>query len=211
MINVLLVDDHGLVRMGVKRLLENTPDINQIYEAENVISALDVVEHNALDLVILDLMLPDISGIEAIIRLRKKFPYLKLIALTAHAEAPLPGQFIAAGGNGYVLKSNGADELIKAIKTVMKQDTYITPSVARDMALSNLAIESATPLSQLSQRELEIALHIVNGDPLQDIALNLELSQKTISTYRGRIFKKLGIENDVQLARLAAKEGLAES
>lgn len=207
---VLIVDDHALVRMGIRRLLEDLPDMDVIGEAENGELALSMVKTMKPDVVLLDMKMPGIDGWEVTRRLKKTAPQVKIIAVTALNAEPLPGRVLQLGAMGYLTKESGADEMANAIRKVSRGERYLSAEIAQKMAISRLDNENESPFDLLSEREMQVTLMITAGMDVQDIAEKLFLSSKTVNGYRYRIFEKLDIKNDVELAYLALKHKLIE-
>src|SRR5688572_5703834 len=164
MINILIVDDHALIRAAVKSLLKGIADIQVIAEASNGEEALQLARKITPDVVLLDISMPGMSGVELTRRLLQLHPTSKLIALTAHEDDFYSSQLMKAGAAGYLTKDVGTEELVKAIHAVHSKQRYITPHVAEQLAAKYLTGEAESPFEQLSQRELEILLMISRGD-----------------------------------------------
>lgn len=212
MITVVLVDDHDLVRMGIRRLLEDIAEISIIGEAASGEEAIKLVRQLNPRVVLMDVKMPGIGGMEATRRIRASQPGVGLIAVTAYGEDPFPTRLMKAGASGYLTKGAGVDEMVNAIRTVARGDRYLSPSIAQRMALSSFSGENhESPLEALSEREMQITMMIVNCDKVQTISDKLCLSPKTVNTYRYRIFEKLGVTSDVELTRLALRLGLIEN
>ncbi|MGV3740185.1 MAG: UvrY/SirA/GacA family response regulator transcription factor [Gammaproteobacteria bacterium] len=210
MINVLIVDDHALVRMGIRRLLDDLPDIAVVGEAENGERALDFIRTHKPDVVLLDMKMPGIDGWEVTRRLHKSHPEVKVIAVTALSTESLPSRILQLGAMGYLTKESGSQDLSAAIRKVYKGERYLSAEIAQKMAIDSLQAHQDSPFDALSEREMQVMLMITRGMTVQDIATRLFLSSKTINGYRYRIFDKLGIKNDVELTYLAMKHRLIE-
>ncbi len=210
MIRVLIVDDHALVRMGIRRLLDDLPDIEVVAEAENGETALALVKLHQPDVVLLDMKMPGIDGWEVTRRLKKTSPKVKVIAVTALSTEPLPSRVLQLGAMGYLTKESGPEEMAAAIRKVVKGEKYLSAEIAQKMAISSLGVPNETPFDLLSEREMQVMLMITRGMNVQDIADRLFLSTKTINGYRYRMFEKLGITNDVELTYMAMKHGVIE-
>ncbi len=208
MIRVLLVDDHDLVRTGVRGILEAAADIRVVGEASNGEQALQVVEALAPDVVLMDVQMPGLGGIEATRRLVRLVPTAKVIALTVHEEDPFPAHLREAGAAGYLTKKCAAREVLEAIRTVHQGRPYVATSVARKHILADWQGTSRTPFSELSAREMEVVLMVLQGRSSQEISDVLCLSPKTVGTYRMRLFEKLKVKGDVELTRLAIRYGI---
>lgn len=210
MIRVLIVDDHALVRMGIRRLLDDQPDMDVVAEAENGEMALSMVKLHQPDVVLLDMKMPGIDGWEVTRRLKKTNPHVKIIAVTALSTEPLPSRVLQLGAMGYLTKESGPEEMAAAIRKVVQGEKYLSAAVAQKMAISSLQAPQESPFDLLSEREMQVMLMITNGMLVQDIADRLFLSTKTINGYRYRIFEKLAIKNDVELTYLAMKHRVIE-
>lgn len=212
MIKVLIVDDHDMVRTGFKHILMGEDWISVVGEAisgeQAVVLARDLKPH----IVLMDVNMPGIGGIEATRRIRHILPETQVIAVTVHADGPFLEQLHSAGALGYMNKGASAHELLRAIREVSSGKPYICGSVSQRVALDKLSgTEKGTPFDELSQREMQIMLMITQGQKNQHISDVLCLSPKTVSTYRQRLYSKLGVETDVGLVHLALKYGLIEN
>lgn len=210
MIRVIIVDDHALVRMGIRRLLDDLPDIDVVAEAENGETALTLVKLHQPDVVLLDMKMPGIDGWEVTRRLTKSNPHVKVIAVTAMCAEPLPSRVLQLGAMGYLTKESGPEEMAAAIRKVVKGEKYLSAEIAQKMAINSLQAPIDTPFDLLSEREMQVMLMITRGMTVQDIADRLFLSSKTINGYRYRMFEKLSIKNDVELTYLALKHHVIE-
>ena len=208
MISVLLIDDHELVRTGVRCILEGTPDIQVVAEAGCGEEAVEAVARHRPDVVLMDVNMPGIGGIEATRRVLRAAPEQKVIVLTVHDAQPFPAQVLEAGAKGYLTKGGPAEEMIAAIRQVARGGRHLASVVAGQLALSALSGKSASPFGDLSGREMQVMLMVAQGQGTQEISDVLCLSPKTVSTYRYRLYDKLGVQNDVQLALLASRHGL---
>lgn len=210
MIRVLIVDDHLLVRMGIRRLLEDMTDVKVIADAENGEQALLLVREHAPDVVLLDMKMPGIDGWEVTRRLKKSNPDIKVIAVTAMSIDPLPTRVLQLGAMGYLTKESGAEEMAAAIRSVAQGKKYLSAEIAQKLAINSLQEQKGSPFDCLSEREMQVMLMITSGMNVQDIAERLFLSSKTINGYRYRMFDKLNISNDVELTYLAMKHRIIE-
>jgi len=208
---ILLVDDHELFRAGMRSILEQRPDIEIIAEAANGEDAVDAYRRMKPDLVMMDVNMPGIGGIEATRKIIRHRPDARVIAVTVLSDDPFPHQLLDAGASGYLSKGCPADELFDAIDQVMRGDHYISNEVARRLTLANFTNKGAeSDLSKLSPREMQVMMMITQGQSTQDISDSLFLSPKTISTYRHRLYEKLGVGNDVELTHYAIRHGLLD-
>jgi len=209
MVNVLLVDDHELVRTGIQHLLAENAAINVIGVASSGEAAVKMVDALQPDVVLMDINMPGIGGIEASRKINKKHPKIKIIALSALSDGPIPQQLLNAGAQGYVSKSCSVTELINAVMTVQGGKRYLSFDVANQLALSHVpGSQTGSPFEQLSQRELQIVMLTLQGRDVGEMADLLLISPKTVSTYRYRVYGKLGVKNDVELMRLSMKHNL---
>nr|AFI78669.1 two component LuxR family transcriptional regulator [uncultured bacterium ws034A6] len=208
MINVMLVDDHDLVRSGIKRILTDVGDIDVVAEADSGEQAVKQARKIKPDVILMDLSMPGIGGLEATRKITRSMPDAKIIAVTIHEDDPFPARLLEAGAVGYLTKGCDVREIISAIKSVYLGEQYLTPDVAQKLALSFVNHRDKAPLEELTQRETQVMLMIVKGEPNKLISEKLCLSPKTTSTYRYRLFEKLGVANDVELTRFAIRHGL---
>jgi two-component system invasion response regulator UvrY len=208
MINVMLVDDHGLVRNGIKRILDDVEGIVVVAEAENGEQAIRQVRQQRPDVILMDISMPGIGGLEATRKIAQSLPGIKIIAVTIHDDDPFPARLLEAGAVGYLTKGCDVREIINAIRSVHTGKQYITPTVAQTLALSFINNGEKSPIDRLTQRETQVMLMIVKGCTNKEISEKLCLSPKTTSTYRYRLFDKLGVLNQVELTRFAIRYGL---
>ncbi|MEW7982391.1 MAG: response regulator [Candidatus Sedimenticola endophacoides] len=209
MVRVLLVDDHELVRTGIRHLLDSNPQVEVVGEATSGEEAITMARELLPDLVLMDVSMPGIGGIEATRRIRQRYEQIRVIALTVHCDAPFPEKLYEAGASGYITKGCPADELFDAIRQVSAGEPFVSADVSRKMTLQRIAgVEPDSPFGSLSQREMQVLLMITQGLKNQDISDSLCLSPKTISTYRHRLSEKLGVETDVDLTHMALRYGL---
>jgi two-component system invasion response regulator UvrY len=210
MIKVLLVDDHELIRAGVKKILESSDDIRVVAESGSGEDALIKAKKFQPDVALMDIHMPGIGGIEATRKLHRACPSLKVIALTVLDEEPFPATLQEAGAVGYLTKGCPASEMFEAIRITCAGGVYIASAMARKYALAGLKKKPSSPFSELGSREMQVALMILDGQGNQAISDALCLSPKTVSTYRQRIYGKLGVTNDVELTRLAFRYGFLD-
>ena len=211
MTKVMLVDDHDLVRTGIKRLLEDHPNIEIVGEAVSGEEALQQVSVYDPDVVLMDINMPGIGGLEATRKLLQRKPKLKIIVVTMHDDDLFPQRFLKAGALGYVTKGAKVEEILQAIRAVMANKRYLSPAIAQQIALGQVGEEVTSPFDNLSERELQVLLMMMDGQSIGAISETLCLSPKTVSTYRTRLYAKLGVQNDIELARLALLHGLVEN
>lgn len=208
-IRVFIVDDHALVRTGMRMILSAQTDIEVIGDVETGEAALPLIKRLKPDVVLCDLHLPGLSGLEVTERLTHGGRGPHVIIVSVLEDGPMPRRLIEAGASGYVGKGGDAQELLNAIRDVARGKRYLGSSVAQSMALSGIA-GNATPIDDLTPRELEIGLLMAQGIRQHDIALRLSLSPKTINTHKSRLFDKLGIGDTVALVRTLKQHGLLD-
>ena len=208
MIRVYLVDDHELVRTGFRMLLSQHPEFSVVGEAGTGEQALADLRQTAADVVLCDLHLPGISGLEVTDRLIRGSSDARVIVVSAQEDGPLPRRVLAAGASGYLGKAAPANELLRAIRDVARGKRYISNAVAQQMAISSLDT-TGSPFEQLSVRELEVAMLLVQGLRMTAIADHLNLSSKTVATHKYNLFAKLHVADLASLTRLAMQHGLS--
>lgn len=211
MINVLLVDDHELVRTGVKKILDEVKGLKVVGEAETGEEAVQFCRKSQPDVVLMDMNMPGIGGLEATKKILRYAPDVKVIMLTVYCEDPIPTKVMQIGAAGYLTKGAGSDEMVNAIRAVNSGQRYITPDIAQQMALSPFKTADENPFNSLSERELQIMFMITRGEKVPDISEQLVLSTKTINSYRYRMFEKLNVSNDVELTHLAIRHGMLKT
>ena len=208
MISVLVVDDHELVRTGICRMLEDNAEIEVIGQAETGEDALQLARQLQPDVVLLDVNMPGIGGIETTRRLLQSVPQTHVLAVSGLAEEPYPSLLLKAGAKGYITKGAPLIEMVRAIKKVMQGGKYFSADIAEQLASSYLSDTQQSPFDALSEREMQVAMMVVNCISAQEIADKLFVSVKTVNTYRYRIFEKLNVDSDVKLTHLAMRYGL---
>ncbi len=208
-IKVMLVDDHAVVRMGFKMLLETSDDIKVITEAENGEEAIKAYMEHKPDVIVMDITMPGMGGMEAIERILNKEPSAKILVLSAHEDSVHPKRVLNAGAKGYVTKRSAAEELIKAIRAVASGKKYIEASVAQQMAIQQLSGEQ-NPVDVLSEREFEVFMSLAKGKTTNEIAETLFLSPRTVGTHLYNIKQKLNASNSAEIALIAMRSGLID-
>lgn len=210
-IRVVIVDDHRLVRLGIKRLLEDQSGIVVLATVKNGEEAVEIARTLKPDVMLMDVQMPGIGGLEATRRCLRAHPDLKVIAITIHEEEPYPTQLLKVGAVGYLTKKSDDVEMIMAIHRAVSGERYIAADIAQQLALRPFQEEVSSPFDWLSTREMQITLMIIMGLKVNNISDKLSLSTKTVNTYRYRIFGKLGVKNDVALTKLAIKHGIIDA
>lgn len=210
MIKILIVDDHALVRMGIRRLLEDFPDIQVVAEAETGDTALNLAKTHQPDVILLDIKMPGMDGWEVTRRLKKMNSNIHVIVLSAISTDPFPARVLQLGAMGYLSKESNIDEMVLAIRKVAQGERYLSTGIAQQMAINSLQAMEETPFDRLSEREMQVMLMIAKGLTVPMIAKALFLSTKTVNGYRYRMFEKLKIKNDVELIYLAMKHRVIE-
>ncbi|MGE0622716.1 MAG: response regulator [Pseudomonadales bacterium] len=208
MIRVLIADDHRLFRIGLQKMLRDAADIRIVGEARSGEEAVTVAREVAPNVVLMDLCMPGIGGLEATRRIVRLERDIKVIALTTFDESPYPMQALKAGALGYLTKKVNTEELVTAIKRVFLGKRYLSAEVAQQLAMNNVADDGLDPFDQLSSREMQIMLMVVHCHKVREISSNLHLSPKTVNSYRYRIFEKLNVSSDVELALMAVRHGV---
>ena len=208
MITILVVDDHDVVRSGVARLLSDIKGMKVIGEADSGENAVRIAKEKHPHVVLMDVKMPGIGGLEATRKMLRNDPDVKIIALTVCGEEPFPSKLLQAGAAGYITKDSSLDEIVNAIKTVYSGKRYIGPEIAQQLALKTFSDSEKSPIDLLSERELQVMMMITEGKKSQEIGRVLHLSPKTINTYRYRVFEKLGVKSDVELTHLALRYGV---
>ena len=212
MIRVLVVDDHDLVRTGISRMLADISGLQVIGQADSGEDAIRKARELKPDVVLMDVKMPGIGGLEATRKLLRSYPDLKVIAVTICEEDPFPTRLLQAGAAGYLTKGAALEEMVQAIRMVFGGQRYISPQIAQQLALKSFQPQlSESPFDLLSEREIQIALMIANCQKVQSISDKLCLSPKTVNTYRYRIYEKLSITSDVELALLAVRHGMVDT
>ena len=211
MIRLLLVDDHELVRTGIRRILEDVRDFEVIGEVNTGEEAIKFCRETQPDLVLMDMNMPGIGGLEATKQILRFADSTKIIVLSVHKDNPIPGKVMQLGAYGYLTKDTEPKEMINAIRKVSTGQKYLAPEIAQQIAIGKLSLDDENPFEQLSERELEIAIMLTKGSKVPDIAAQLNISAKTVNTYRYRMFEKLGVTSDVELTHLALRHKLINS
>lgn len=208
-IKVFLLDDHALVRAGMRMILGNETDIEVVGEAESGEQALPMIRRLQPDVVLCDLHLPGVSGLEVTERIVRGQPETRVVIVSVLEDGPLPKRLLEVGASGYVGKGGDAQELLRAIREVSMGRRYLSSAVAQHLAMAHLS-GGSSPFDQVSPRELEVALLLVQGLRQEEIARRLCLSAKTVNTHKTRLFEKVKVNDTIALARLAHQYGLVD-
>ena len=210
MITAILVDDHAVIRDGLRLMLEGTSDIRVVGEAANGLEAIRLVQKLNPDVAVLDITMPQLNGIDAIPEIRASAPTIQIVILSMHSNPEYALRALDAGALGYILKESAAREVADAIRAVHSRKRFLSPQVADELISHTLqSHQYRNPLEGLSQREREILQLIAEGKSTQQIADLLALSPKSVETYRSRVMTKLDIHDIASLVRFAIKNGLA--
>jgi two-component system, NarL family, invasion response regulator UvrY len=206
---VMLVDDHAVVRMGFRLLLQATSDIEVIAEADSGETACQQVSELHPDVVVMDLAMPGMGGIEAVKRIAARDRDVRILALSAHEDTSHPRRAFKAGALGYLSKRGAPEALIEAIRTIARGRRYLDPQIAQRIAVQDLE-GGDNPTEQLSEREFEVFVQLARGLSVNQIADNLKLAPSTVGTHLYNIKQKLGVQNQSELTLLAVRHGLIE-
>lgn len=211
MITLLLVDDHELFRSGLRLVLDDDEDFHVLAECSSGEEAVEAVRQLTPDVVLMDVNMPGMGGLEATRLITAAFPATRVIAVTVKEKDPYPQHMLEAGATGFLSKGCSAELLTEAIRTVHEGETFIPQEIAQALYLTRLqASGAATALATLSPREVHVMQMIAEGLGTHDIAEQLYVSPKTVSTYRQRIYKKLGVRNDVEISHAARRYGMLD-
>lgn len=201
MIRLIIADDHAIVRGGLKQLFALALDITVVGEAENSSQLMNLLIENSVDLVLLDLNMPDLGGVEMIIQLRAQHPLLPILVLSMHNELQIVSRALKAGASGYLTKDNDPETLLLAIRKVCEGGRFIDPRLAEKMVFEFDSFDQKKLHEKLSTREFQILQLLASGKSINDIGRELAISNKTVSTYKARLFEKLNINNTAELIR----------
>jgi DNA-binding NarL/FixJ family response regulator len=210
MINVLIADDHALIREGLKKILNSEPDMTVGGEANNVAELFKSLEQLAVNIILLDITMPGESGLDALKELKQKYPHVPVLILSFHPEHRFAVRALKAGAAGYLTKESAAEEVVQAIRKVVGGGKYVSAALAEELATELGPGSGKLPHETLSDREFQVMRLIAAGKKSSEIAEELAVSVNTINTYRMRIFEKMKMESNVELARYAVDHGLIE-
>jgi len=207
---ILIVDDHAIVREGLKQILAEVDDIDVAGEADCSSRALQMARQEPWDMVLMDISLPDRSGLETLELIKKEHPGVKVLMLSMHRETQYAVRALKSGAAGYLNKQSAPDQLVDAIRLVVSGKKYISGEVAQELASQVSGERDSLPHETLSNREYQTLCMIASGLPVSAIADKLALSVKTISMYRARLLKKMQLKNNAELTHYAIKQGLLD-
>lgn len=207
---ILIADDHELVRTGLRRLLEEL-DCEIVAEAASGEEAVEATRVHKPDIALIDIHMPGIGGLEATQKLQRVHPDCRVVILTAHPEGPLPRALLEIGVAGFLTKGCSVDEMHEALRKVRSGERYVSREVAQSIALDAVQGAQSSPFERLTARELQVALMLLAGEVNRDIAETLRVSPKTVTTYRQRIFRKVGVRTIQDLLRQAIRFGLTSA
>ena len=209
LIQVMLADDHAVVRMGFKLLLEGAQEISVVAEADSGEEAVRTFQAYNPDVLVMDISMPGIGGLEAIDRILAKEPNQKILVLSGHEDVMHARRVLKAGAIGYLTKRSAADALIDAVKTVHRGKTYLEPQIAQELAVEQVS-GNKEPVDSLSEKEFKVFISLAKGQSVQDIANVMCLSPRTVGTHLYNIKQKLGASNSAELAIIAMRSGLID-
>lgn len=210
MIRIAIVDDHAMVRAGLRQFFADEQDFSVVAEASNGREALDVVRQGELDVMVMDISMPDQSGVDALVAIKARAPDLPVLILSGFSEVHYATTMLRHGASGYLNKDCDPADIIAAIRTVYRGRKYITPGVAELLAEGLGGNSDKLPHEQLSERELQVFLRLARGETVGNIAESMSLSMKTVSTYRTRVMEKMGLESNSDLTYYGLKNGLIQ-
>lgn len=210
MIKILIADDHQMMRDGLKAMLSDDQDIQIVAEANNGLEVLEILDKEKIDLVILDINMPVLDGVEVCKKMKKMHPMVHILALTMYEEGGLISSMIKNGAKGYILKNTGKEKLIEAVKTIYSGGTYFSDKIKETLISSMVtgSKSSGSIIPKLTRREKEIIDLIVNEYTTTEIADKLFISEKTVETHRKHLLQKLNVRNTAGLVRIAVEKGL---
>ncbi|MDO9150861.1 MAG: response regulator transcription factor [Methylotenera sp.] len=209
-IRIVLVDDHAVVRSGLRRLLEQNTGMHVVAEADSGEQAYQLYGEHLPDVLVMDMSMPGMGGLESLRRILTRYPSARIVIFSMHENAAFASQALSAGARCYVAKSGAADDLVRAVKEASAGRGYLSPSVAQNIVLQTMS-GGEDPTQRLSAREFEVFRMLAEGSNVEDIALTLKISQKTVANYQTLLKQKLGISSPVELVRLAMRHGVIES
>jgi two-component system, NarL family, invasion response regulator UvrY len=210
MIRVVVVADHPVIREGLKRIIADNPGMAVVAEAADGLEAIKVVHSSPCDVVLLDITMPHMGGLDVLKQLRAERPRLPILVLSMHSEDQYAVRVLRAGAAGYLTKETAPAKLIQAIRKVVRGGKYVSPTLAEKLVFNLEPDNQKAPHELLSDREYQVLCMLASGKTVSEVAQELSLSVKTISTYRVRLLEKLNMKNNAELTRYAIKEGLVD-
>jgi DNA-binding NarL/FixJ family response regulator len=210
MINVLIADDHALIREGLRKTLSGEPDMKLVGDVGNVADLFKQLERLVVNIVLLDITMPGESGLDALKELRQKYPHIPVLILSFHPEHRFAVRALKAGASGYITKQSATEELVQAIRKIIGGGKYVSAALAEELATELDTGSGKLPHETLSDREFQVMRLIAAGKKSSEIAEELSVTMSTVNTYRMRIFEKMKIQSNVELARYALEHGLIE-
>lgn len=208
MLNIILADDHAVVRGGIRKFLEATQNVEAVAEAATGSETLALIRQREWSVVLLDISLPDLNGLEVLKRIKRERPELPVLIFSMHSEDDFAVPAFDAGASGYLSKDSAPDQILVAIQTVAKGASYVSPALTQRLLAGTVSTGRRLPHESLSRREMEVLLMLSKGTPLTQIGEQLHLSVKTISTYRGRVLEKLNMMSNAELTRYVLENKL---
>jgi two-component system, NarL family, response regulator NreC len=208
-IRILLADDHGVVRQGFKMILDAEPDMEIVGEAGNGREAIELADQLKPDVVVMDVAMPELNGIEATRRIAGSAPHVRVLALSMHKDSVYVREVLRAGARGYLLKDSGPSDLVSAVRAVARGEGYLSPAVS-DAVLDDYRKHVTNPIDLLSSREREVLQMLAEGKTNKEIAGVLNLSVYTVDAHRGHIMEKLNLHSINELVRFAVRNGLVD-
>ncbi len=211
MIRIAIIDDHAMVRAGLRQFFADQADFSVVAEAANGREALDIVRKGEVDVIVMDISMPEHSGVDALTAIKARAPDLPVLILSGFPEEHYATTLLRQGASGYLNKECDPEEIVKAIRTVARGRKYITAGVAEQLAEGLGSATANQPLhAQLSDRELQVFLRLAKGETIGHMAVSMSLSVKTVSTYRTRVMEKMHLESNSDLTYYALKNGLIQ-
>ena len=210
MIRIAIVDDHAMVRAGLRQFFADQPDFSVVAEAANGREALDIVRKGDVDVIVMDIAMPDQSGVDALAAIKARAPELPVLILSGYPEEHYATTLLKQGASGYLNKDCDPEEIVKAIRTVYRGRKYITAGVAERLADKLSGAGDRLPHEELSERELQVFLRLAKGETVSHMADSMSLSVKTVSTYRTRVMEKMHLSSNSDLTYYALKNGLIQ-
>jgi len=210
MINVLIADDHALIREGLRKTLSGEPNINFVGDAGNVVELFKQLERLVVNIILLDITMPGESGLDALRELRQKYPQIPVLILSFHPEHRFAVRAFKAGASGYITKQSATEELVQAIRKITSGGKYVSAALAEELVIDLDMTSDKLPHETLSDREFQVMRQIAAGKKNSEIAEALSVTTSTVNTYRMRIFEKMNMHSNVDLARYAVEHGLIE-